>query len=425
MPRKIPTLLGLLFVILLVGAIVVVFERVARYPTKATQSTSPKNIEITNVTDTSFTVTWQTDTAVTGAVITSRSTFKSKTIFDERDLTNRTQGKYTTHAVTYREAQANTEYSLTILSSGKPSSSRESKLTVRTGPTISTSASTAEPAYGTIKTPEGNPATGALVYLSLLGSQKLATLVSDTGTWLIPINLIRTEDLSSYLPQEERTTEELVVRFDELETTATTDTLNDAPVPDMILGKTYDFKKIQAKTPSSLAMKPPNVLGESTPATDGRVTIVKPADGASLTTRLPLIQGTGLSGKTVTITLGITSPTVGTTIVGGDGIWRFTPSAALTIGKQSVTITSTNKLGQAVAITHMFEILKSGTQVLGDATPSGTLTPTPTFIATGSPTPISTLSGDPLPESGNMLPVLILLLLSLGLLTTGAITIVK
>ena len=62
-------------------------------------------------------------------------------------------------------------------------------------------------------------------------------------------------------------------------------------------------------------------------------------------------------------------------------------------GKQSITITTTDQHNQTKALTHTFEILKSGTQVLGDATPSATLVPTPTIDST--PTPVTTLSGEP------------------------------
>ena len=71
--------------------------------------------------------------------------------------------------------------------------------------------------------------------------------------------------------------------------------------------------------------------------------------------------------------------------------------------------------GKAVAITRTFEILKSGTQVLGVATPSGTLTLTPT------PTEESTLSGEEIPTSGNALPTIMLLVLGLGLIFSGTI----
>lgn len=113
------------------------------------------------------------------------------------------------------------------------------------------------------------------------------------------------------------------------------------------------------------------------------------------------------------------NPISATIAVEADGVWRYTPSRPLSEGKQSVTITTTDQNGQAKALTNTFEVLKSGTQVLGDATPSATLIPTPTDIVESTPTPTATLSGEPMPTSGNQLPLIMLLILGGTLLLGG------
>jgi hypothetical protein len=218
---------------------------------------------------------------------------------------------------------------------------------------------------------------------------------------------------------------------------ALTDTLNDSPVPNMSPGGTYDFRNLNAKAPGLSA-----VLGTTTTKPTNIVSLVIPADGAAVTTTLPLIQGTGVVGKTVALVLGITHPIGDTTIVGPDGVWRYTPKQPLAAGKQSVTVTTANIQNIPVAITHTFEILQSGTQVLGDATPSATptdtttpsptdtLTPTPTttpdLSASISATPDeSTLAAQPVPTSGYDLPTILLLVLSVGLILGGGIVLIQ
>lgn len=121
----------------------------------------------------------------------------------------------------------------------------------------------------------------------------------------------------------------------------------------------------------------------------------------------------------------MTKPTGGTATVMKDGTWQYTPLHLLSPGLQSVTITTVNEGGKTVALTHTFTILKSGTQVLGDATPSGTLAPTsgPTIFATPSPT--STLAGAPVPTSGTSLPTILLILFGLAFLGSGAVLIAR
>lgn len=428
-PLKFPTLIGIAFFLLFVGGFVVVFERVVRLPSRAAVSITPKSVEITNVSDTTFTISWITEEAATGAISVSSEKNKSQVIYDDRDQASgkaglaEKLGSYLTHSVSLRSARSNTLYAVKILSNGKTFLDNGKPYDVQTGPTLSGSTSGLEPAYGTIVIPNGQPAQGALVYLTAAEGQKMSTLVTASGSWIIPLNLLRTQDLARYLPYEERMREELLVRLGSEESLATTDTLNDSPVPEMQLGKTYDFRHQQAQSAEpQIATNPPNVLGEtvSSPA-NTKVSIAKPAQGAVLATVVPLIQGTGVPGSHVSITLGIHNPVGATTTVGSDGIWRYTPTKELSPGKQSVTVTAVDENKKPTAITHTFEVLKSGTQVLGLATPSATLAPT----MTATPTPISTLAGEPLPQSGNFLPTIILLLLGLGLLTGGAVVFVK
>ena len=417
---------GILLLVFLVGGIAVA-ERLFRQPTTASGSVTPTNVTIANVTDSSFNVTWTTQFPATGAVEAQSANDKKRVIFDERDTDARSVKKYTTHSVTVRNLAPDTSYGVTILSAGKPMRDAGKPYPGRTAPTVAPVTAGLEPAYGMVTTATGAPADGALVYLTLEGSQTLSTLVKPSGSWMVPLNLVRTQDLSRYLALTERMTENITVVFNGEQTAAVTDTLNDAPVPTMIIGKTYDFRKVQADSGATGAApladtfsQTPTVLGSQTAPQPNTytVTLAAPAQGASLPTTLPLVQGTGVPGKTVTVTVGITNPTTGTTTVGTDGVWRYTPPSPLSAGKQSVTVTTQNAEGKPVAITHTFEILKSGTQVLGVATPSATLAPTFT------PAPTSTMAGQEVPISGSPIPTLLLLILGALLLTGGAVALV-
>ncbi len=437
-PTKIPTLVGLGLFVLLVGGFIVGFEQLSRLPTLASADITPKNVEVTNVSDTGFTVSWITDSPATGAVAVRNQAQKLDVVFDERDVAGngdgKSLGKYTTHSVTFRSAGANTSYAMSILSNGKTFTGSAISGPVQTGSTLIGSASDRGPAYGSVTTATGQGAGGALIYLTIEGSQKLSTLVSNRGTWLIPLNLIRSADLTQYLPpKEDRIAEQLTVRLGNEQSSAITDTLNDSPVPEMRLGKSYDFRGQQAFAPNQqqaapsvttpkLAATNPSVLGATTVQTT-QVTLTKPAQDAVLSSFIPLVQGTGVPGNVVSIVLGITKPFGGSTKVGTDGIWQYTPSRPLDPGKQSVTITSANISGKPVAITRTFEILKSGTQVLGISTPSASLTPT--LPATSSPTPTSTLAGQPIPQSGNFLPTLLLLITSIAFITGGVAVVLR
>ncbi len=413
LPSRIPTILGIFLLMALISGFVVLFERLSRGDSAAAGNPTPQNVQFTNVSDSGFTVTWLTQNPATGAILVRGTKQKTKTVFDERDTTG-TLKKYIAHSTSFRDASADTEYEVNVLSNGKEYLDGGKPYRISSAPVLAGDGTGLEPAYGSIVSQDNQPATGALAFVTIEGAQTLSTLVSSSGSWLVPLNLVRRTDLSQYLATKERMTESINVQLNGQETSAITDTLNDAPVPTMVLGKTYDFRKLQAANRASA----PKVLGTSSQnQPQGVVTLVQPAQGASLATYLPLVQGTGIPGKSVVVTIGITNPLTGTTTVGGDGLWRFTPPQPLTAGRQSVTVTTPDESGTPIATTHIFEVLKSGTQVLGVATPSAT----PTLEATPTATP----TAQPIPTSGTTLPTILLFIIALGLLSSGAVIFVR
>jgi len=412
--HKIPTIIGLFLVLGAVLLFSVAFDRITPLFSRASPTLTPKHVQFSNISDTSFTVTWTTDVPTTGAIIVDGNGIG--TLYDERDETVTSQttkpvlGSYAIHSAIVRNTHPQTTYHIRILSGGNLFQDGINPYTVTTGTAIPGTGINLEPAYGTVTLPSGQPAAGAIVYLTPEGGQTLSAFVTATGSWVIPLHLARTASLDSYIPVSDRINESIIIRSTLGDATAVTDTLNDNPVPAMTIGKEYDFRKLQAATtPKTLAEVPPAVLGASTQAASQNVAIIQPAKGAHLTTNLPLFEGTGPVGNQVLVTVGISNPQSNVVTIGGDGVWRYTPTQALSEGKQSVTITTQDTKGKTVALTNTFEVLKSGTQVLGDATPSATIMPeaTDTPVATNT----ATLAGQPIPTTGNELPTMILLFL--------------
>lgn len=433
LPTKIPTLLALILIIILIGG-VIVLERIFRTPSTASGSQKPEHVHFTNISDTSFSVTWTTQLPTTGTVLVSAPDKSNQIYYDERDA-NGKLSPFVTHSVTIRDAKPLTDYSITLLSNGQKHLDNGNPYAIHTAATLPPNTSGLEPAYGTARSAVDQPLEGSIVYLTVEGSQELSTITKPSGLWLIPLNQIRTADLTSYLPTVDRMTENIIVEAQNEQATAVTDTLNDSPVPEMIEGKSYDFRRQQAKTSETktLALRQTtaplptgSVLGVNNNRTF-TITLTSPSEGAALPTNLPLITGTGIPNTYVGISVGITQIMSGSAKVDANGLWNFTPPRPLPAGRESVTITALDQSGKPVAITHTFQILKSGTQVLGDATPSATLVPTESPIPTleASPSGSSSLSGEPPPDTGNELPTILLILLGFGFLVSGGVVALK
>jgi len=422
--RKIPTIVGLLLVGLAVLLFRFAFDRMSPLLSRASATHTPQRVTVSNISDTAFTVSWTTGESATGAVVVEGI---NAPVYDDQlaisaGTTPENKQAYLTHSVSVRNLKPDTAYRFRILSGGKIFSNNTAAYELRTAPILTGTGTSLEPAYGQVTNPSGSPAEGALVYLTPENGQTLSAIVNASGSWVIPLNLARTDNFTSYLTPSERINESILIRTSDGEASALTDTVNDNPVPAMTIGKTYDFRKIQAAQPQNraLADAPPAVLGTSATNSQATITITKPAQGSAIPSNLPLIQGTGVPGNNILIILGMQNPISTTITVQADGVWRYTPVRPLSEGKQSVTITTTDQNGKTKALTNTFEVLKSGTQVLGDATPSATLIPTPTTdITESTPTPVATLSGEPMPTSGNQLPLIMLLILGVTLLLGG------
>lgn len=426
-PKKIPTLLALFILFFTLGSISFLVQKATSNKLSASPSLEPSNLMITSVSDTSAKVIWQTAQPATGMITVSAKNSTKISAYDERDVTGKLM-KYTTHSVSVKNLQPNTAYDIKVISGGKQFPEKgKTDYTLQTGPTImDTTAAGFEPSYGMVKIQDGKPASGGLLIVTLEDSQPISTLVTQSGSWIIPLNVIRTKDLSRYLPAKSQMTETITVYYDTEKTEAITDTDNDAPVHDITIGTSSDFRNLESKNKSANSLslnKTPqqkSVLGDQTVSSKTTsIAITAPLQNASLVSSRPVIQGKGIPGKSVTLTLGLTKPVTGKTTVGANGLWSYTPTRAFTAGKQSVTITTTDENGKPVAVTTDFTILKAGSQVLGDATPSATIAIEPT-IATPTATPAS-ISAEPMPEPGGSLPTILLIIMGIGMVAGGAI----
>ncbi|MBI3955666.1 fibronectin type III domain-containing protein, partial [Candidatus Gottesmanbacteria bacterium] len=218
-PFRLPTIVGILLVIALAGALIALFEWYSRRPTTASGSVVPVHVAITNISDTGFTVVWVTPGPATGAVKIISPKHTPSTFFDDRDTTG-TMKRYTTHSVTLRSLTPATTYTFQILSNGKSYAEVNKPYAATTASTISGGGTGLEPAYGTINDAGGSPVAGAIVLVTLEQGQLLSTLTSPSGSWLLSLGFARTASLTKYLDGKERIMETIRVLWGDQEAAA-------------------------------------------------------------------------------------------------------------------------------------------------------------------------------------------------------------
>ena len=439
--KKIPTIIGIIVLIIGLAAGVFLVTQGQNIFLKASPEIAPAQMSVTNISDTSLTISWTTQKETSGFIKYGETTSPDLTLADDRDQLTGQTGSFSTHYITLANLKPNTSYYYQIGSGGRSFDNEGKPYEAKTAPVAQGLLPPSDPASGTINKQDGTPADGAIVYLSMANTSQLSALVRSSGAWLIPLNTARASDLNSFAnyDKQAQVIEITVVGGTMGRASAITTTKNDNPVPLIVLGETQDFR--QQAQPESITPQPtgaaplisptptattsgfsPEGVGPTPTATpSSELSITNPDQGEDLNALKPEFAGTGPPNKIINIV--VESPAyTGTIKVNQDGTWDWTPPTNLEPGDHTVKITYGGK-----TISRTFTVLAAGESNLPafTATPSATLTltPTPTIKLTPTPTPLprtgmpSTSSG--VPASGNLIPTFLVFLIGLILVTLG------
>ncbi len=431
--KKIPTIIGLSVLVFGIAAGILLIQQRQIFHLGATANNQPKDVRITNIGDDSFTVSWTTDEKTVGSINWGEADSLNKTEADEiRDLSY-------THSVTVRGLTASTNYSFKISSGETSYDNNGTPWQISTGPALAKAQTSTKTASGTVLTSIGTPATNALVYISIGGVSPLSTIVSENGSWVLPLSSARTTDLSSFY--------EIDTDVDVLEISvqAGADGIASAqifahsanPVPPIILGQVHDFKNL----PPSQKEDAPNanleIPTESTKSsrfsveeiatpTAQTVTLKSVDEGETITSTKPEFFGEAPPGTKITITVESENPQGAIISVPSDGDWEWSPPLDLSPGTHKVTLTWKDANGILQTITKTFIVQAAEGPAFvsthsASATAKSTSTPKATSSASASATArakvTSTATATAIPESGTFTPTILLVIMGMGLVT--------
>jgi hypothetical protein len=266
---------------------------------------------------------------------------------------------------------------------------------VTTGTEISSLPPEQEPMIGTVILPTGGAPKEAILYVTAGGAQVTSTLVKKDGTFILPLNSIRTTDLSSYYNFPQNGSIDILVIGDTLTSSVQISTSQIHPVPTITLSNNYDFRSSDIPTASGSANLEsfPDFSSLSTNTASSSPLIASPRKDQGYSDPQPLFRGKGVPDEEVEIEIHSQENIQTKVTTDKNGNWSFRPTEPLSPGKHTITIRTKDSSGILRTITQTFTVFLSGTQVAEAATPSATLTPTRT--PTPSPTPTKTPTPTP------------------------------
>jgi len=421
---KIPTLVGLLVLLIGIAAGIYFVQQSPSWLLRASPESKPKQVKITNITNSSFSVSWITDEATTGFLRYSADNSFDHLTKDDRDQLSGKVTNFKNHHITVKGLTPTTGYFFKIGSGKSIFDNNGQPFETTTAPTLTQAEPASDVAYGNVVDQTNNAVEGAIVYLSLSGATSLSTITKSSGNWVIPLNTARSEDLISFaIYDRDASLEDIFIQAaDRGFATAIATTSNDSPLPTIKLGANHDFRTVgggQIPSENNLGQDedPPSLqVPKDETENQKQLTIINPSQGESLNAQRPEFLGTAPVSQTLTITIESSPIYSGTIQVDENGHWSWEPPGNLEPGEHTVTVTLADGTSQSKTFTVLAQ--NSSSLPALTSTPSAetspSATPTPTIIATRSSMP-STTSG--IPEGGIFTPTLILISLGLGLIT--------
>lgn len=396
-PKHLPIPIGLTILILGLGAGIFTINRVQNLSTRASPEDNPLQVKITNIGQSSFTVSWITTGEVSGSLTVSEGKESSEIAKDIRDKNENVFTKSKTHFVMAENLKPQTKYYFKIISNGK-TYDNSGKLYEATTASVATPEDN-DIAQGKILDSSGSPLADVLVYLSMANTLEQAAITDQNGHWMIPLATARTLSLQG-ISGYDRSAQiiEITAKTGTNTATATLTTANDNPTPDITIGKNHNFME-EGSIPQSSSSETTTINQSnfrsptSVPFSQTEdLIILSPSENEGLNSILPEFIGKGPKGKELTVEVESDQKITSSVKIDDQGVWKWTPNTPLAPGEHRITVSYLDNSGVIQKISRTFIVLAAGESDLPSftATPSGetkipTATPNPTLIPTLSP----------------------------------------
>ncbi|MBA3723614.1 MAG: hypothetical protein H0W89_01830 [Candidatus Levybacteria bacterium] len=409
--RKLPAFAGIFVLLFALGLTLVLSRNTVQFVSKATVGSVPKNVQISNISPTSFTISYETDASAVGTVAYGNVQTMGDIGLDVRDQQTGTPTERRVHFITINDLKPATKYYYAITSGTQVITNGTAPFEIITAAEISSTPPPNETMSGSVALDDGTFPTEGLVYASTDSSQIFATLLQPDGRFTLPLGKLRTIDLTSYLPLANDTKVMLKISTGTLQSEATLLGEQTVEVPTIVLSKNYDFTigpeplntviASQSGQPASQSAGFP-VFDEPIAVTSPEITT--PEEDQKFKDSQPVFKGRALPSTPIEIVINSAKEITAQLESDANGNWEFQPPLELDPGPHTMTIASADINGTLQTLSRSFTVNAAGSQftepsvspVQGSPTqappitptraqlPSPTLTPSPT--ATPSPT---------------------------------------
>ncbi len=378
---RIPTVLGLLLLLLVITITVTASQAVGSLTRFFSQADTvldiSSTVQISNVTDTSFTVSWTSEKPTIGRAFVGQSADNLDQIYTDLRDQNGSVNSYQTHYVRVTGLTADTNYFVKV-GEAQPEFGTSTGEAVAVRTWVSLEARSLDPVFGSVNEVGGGGLAGAIVLWQASGAEPLSTLTSSGGSYVIPVALARAQGGGEWFHFSDNTKETLTVYSGSLISLINCDSDTDKPVVTVTIGQNTNCqaRTVVASGSGQSGFNPPvgqRSTGLLEPSTKSAVE-VNISHGQTVNNSQPTVAGKTSPNEMVSITIHSDTVYSGTVKASPDGSWSWTPPGTLSPGEHTVTIKVSHEDGTVTTETRTFFV--SGSEEilpLTSGTPSATL----------------------------------------------------
>lgn len=391
--KRIPTLLALLVIVLAIGVTSYLVGQNTFFQGNASPSSSPQDIRVTNISDTTATVSYISSDSVIGSLNFGGSASMGQNVLDERD--NGGVKVHKIHTFSIKNLSPSTKYFFSIVSGQDSYLNNGTPYEFSTGPSI-TAAGNVGFIVGKVLTADGNIPSEAEVFATSDGVSPLSTTVKNDGTYTISMENLRKEDLSAFANLKSSSLIRLLIVSDSGSSSIQIQAKGINNVPVTILSKDYDFEDILSASPSSTPSSSKNFPKIAMGSSGNTPMILTPGDSQNFKTQRPLFAGTGIPNDQLKILIQSDQTIQSSVTVDSSGNWSFQPTTVLAPGQHTITITGKDALGVLRVISKTFTVTVAEAAMAPTPTPTPTPSAAPSTSPSASPTPSVIPSSTPI-----------------------------
>lgn len=386
--KRVPALISIGFIVISIAITSMLVKNNVIFESRAGPSEIPQDIRITNVSDTSFTVSYITSAKTIGTINFGTNKNLGQTVLDEQDSKN-TVSPHLIHSITVKNLQPSFKYFFEITSGQNTFLNNDVPFEVSTGPTLKTPTQKATIA-GNVIMPDGSRPTEGIVYIYSENAQPISGLIKPDVSYMLPVSSLRTQDLSSNFTLGKNTIFKMTILGDSLKSNVLLSSDFLSNIPTITLSRDYDFTVSNANkngpfaSPSAEPITFPSTVIEPTTPKNPQILVPKKDQGFS--DQKPQLSGIAQPNEKVEIIIRSSTQIKEDVTSDANGRWTYRPSSPLAPGNHTISITTRGEFGILRTITQSFVVFASETQVSESVTPSGALAGKPTVTVSSTPT---------------------------------------